>query len=177
LTQTVNSVGTDPEFLRQLQSGDEQAWAQFLAEWQQPLFRYLTYTLQDPDHAADVLSETLVAFVQAVQNFDGQVALSTFLYRIAANKRADFWRRRRPVSALDMDLPVAGPSLLRIEIEDALLALPTATRDAILLRYYVGLNVTEIAAVLGRSYKATESLLSRGRHQLRIALEGALNQA
>jgi RNA polymerase sigma-70 factor (ECF subfamily) len=177
LKQAANPGRTDPDILSRLQAGDEQAWADFLAEWQQPLYRYLTYSLQDPDHAADVLSETLVAFVQAVQNFDGRVALSTFLYRIAANKRADFWRQRRQVSSLDQDLPTAGPSLLRLEMEEALLALSGPTRDAILLRYHVGLSVTEVADVLGRSYKATESLLSRGRRQLRIALEGALDRA
>ena len=39
------------------------------------------------------------------------------------------------------------------------------------MRYPVGLGVDEIADTLGQSYKATESLLSRARMELRKALE------
>ena len=41
----------------------------------------------------------------------------------------------------------------------------------LLLRYHVGLNVGEIAQVIDRSYKGTESLLKPEAQQLREALE------
>ena len=49
--------------------------------------------------------------------------------------------------------------------------LPEISRQVLLLRYQVGLSVSEIAEVIDRSYKGTESLLSRARTQLRAALD------
>jgi DNA-directed RNA polymerase specialized sigma24 family protein len=49
--------------------------------------------------------------------------------------------------------------------------LPEISRQVLLLRYHVGLSVSEIAEIIERSYKGTESLLSRARSQLRAALE------
>lgn len=52
---------------------------------------------------------------------------------------------------------------------DALRRLPAAQRAAITLRYLDDLPVREVAALLGRSEGAVESLLSRGREALRRA--------
>ncbi|MCB0045860.1 MAG: RNA polymerase sigma factor [Caldilineaceae bacterium] len=172
MTTNHDSPGTDPDFLRRLQAGDEDAWSNLLDEWQDPLYRYLCYAMGNTEYATEVLSETLAALVKAIQNFDGRVAISTFIYRIAANKKADFWRRRRPVEPLPVNLTVAGPTSLGMELEEALMKLPESYREALLLRYHIGLSVSEVAESMGKTYKATESLLSRSRRQLRQILEG-----
>ena len=168
------SRGTDPEFLSRLQAGDECAWEALLQQWQAPLYRYLCYTLSDAEQASDILGETLVALVQAIQNFDGRVALSTFIFKIASNKTIDHWRKKKVATyTLSWDLAVDGPTSQRLELQEALATLPEEYRQALLLRYHIGLSVTEVAEVLGKSYKATESLLSRGRKRLKAALKGA----
>ena len=60
-----------------------------------------------------------------------------------------------------------------VEFEEVVDQLPESAKQVLLLRYYVGLNVGEIAQVIDRSYKGTESLLSRARQQLRDALDEA----
>jgi RNA polymerase sigma-70 factor (ECF subfamily) len=45
----------------------------------------------------------------------------------------------------------------------ALAAVPSPQREALLLRYLDGRSVPEVAAALGRSVAAAESLLTRGR--------------
>ena len=166
--------GTDLAFLSRLQAGDERAWEALLQQWQGPLYRYLCYTLSDADLASDILGETLVALVQAIQNFDGRVALSTFIFKIASNKTIDYWRKKKVATyTLSWDLSVDGPTSQRLELQEALATLPEEYRQALLLRYHIGLNVSEVAEVLGKSYKATESLLSRGRKRLKAALKGA----
>lgn len=162
---------TDAEFLRQLQQGEESAWQQLLDEWQEPLYRYLCYNLPSAEVAQDVLGETFVALVQAIKRFDGNVAISTFIYSIASRKSADFYRRRRQTLELPDTLTVPGPSLDSLEFREVLAQLSPQYREALLFKYEVGLSVGEIAQIIGRSYKATESLLSRGRRELLAALE------
>jgi RNA polymerase sigma factor (sigma-70 family) len=156
-------------FLRRLQEGDEAAWGQFMDEWNSRLYSYLRYNLRDASEVDDVLQETLLAVVQAIRTFDGKVTLATFIYAIAYRKVADYWRRLKVTQELTEWIATEEPDHTRLEVFEALAELPEISQQALLLRYYVGLNVTEIAEVLGRSYKATESLLSRVRRQFEIA--------
>jgi RNA polymerase sigma-70 factor (ECF subfamily) len=162
------------DFLRRLQEGDEAAWVQFIDEWNPRLYSYLKYNLRNADEVEDVLSETMLAIVQAIRTFDGKVTLATFIYSIAYRKVADYWRRLKVTYELTEWITTSGPSQTSIDVYEALAELPEQSQQALLLRYYVGLSVAEIAEILGRSYKATESLLSRVRRQFEVAfLKGA----
>jgi RNA polymerase sigma-70 factor (ECF subfamily) len=163
---------TDPEFLSRLQAGDERAWEQLIADWQGPLYQHLCYSLPSPEIAADVLQDTLEALVTALQRFDGKVAISTFIYSIASRKVADYFRKRKvtgeiPETLSSERLNISSDSIV---FRDVLNELQPQYREALLLRYQMGLSVSELAQVLGRSYKATESLLSRSRRQLEANL-------
>lgn len=155
-------------YLRCLQIGDNAAWAQFVSEWSPYLYNYVRAHLRDADEVEDVLGDILLGIVQGIQSFDGNAALSTFVYSIAYRKVVDCWRRTRITSELPEELSTAD-STRSFEIYETLAELSEDARQALILRYYVGLNVKEVAIVMERSYKATESLLSRGRHQFRNA--------
>jgi RNA polymerase sigma-70 factor, ECF subfamily len=172
------SQGTDAELLRRLQRGDNAAWTAVTRTYGPRLFAYLRQNLPSADDAEDALSETLTAAVRALVAFDGRATLSTFLYSIAYRKVADFWRRDPHTVSLET-APAAAMTAAhdpktdeRILLEDALNRLPEVSKQVLLLRYQIGLGVDEIAEILGRSYKGTESLLSRARAQLRDVIEG-----
>jgi RNA polymerase sigma-70 factor, ECF subfamily len=170
-------TGTDAELLKKLQRGDNAAWAQVTRDFSPRLYSYLRQNLPTVEDAEDVLSETLTAAVRSVANFDGRAALSTYLYAIAYRKVADFYRRTPSMESLDSE----GSTVVlvskelglqdRMLFEEAMQSLPELSRQVLLLRYHVGLGVDEIATVLDRSYKGTESLLSRARAQMREAME------
>lgn len=169
LNEQEHSPEQDANFLCRLQKGDEAAWEKFVAEWTPRLYSYLSYNLRNSEETDDVLSETMLAVVQAVRTFDGKATLATFVYSIAYRKVADYWRRLRVTHELDESITAPDTSFNNIEVYEALAELPEQSQQALLLRYYVGLSVAEIAEVLGRSYKATESLLSRVRRQFELA--------
>jgi RNA polymerase sigma-70 factor, ECF subfamily len=60
---------------------------------------------------------------------------------------------------------------LHSSVNKALAALPARQREAVVLRYYEGLNYTEIGHVIGATRKGVERLLARGR----AALAGKLS--
>lgn len=173
------AAGPAPEaiLLRRLQQGEEEAWAELTRTYSPRLFSYLRHNLPSAIDAEDALSETLLAAVRAMPGFDGRVTLSTFLYSLAYRKMADFWRRRS--DTVELQETVAGSSGIssHAEFEELLAQLPELSRQVLLLRYHVGLSVSEIAEVIDRSYKGTESLLSRARAQLRTALEAIGDEA
>ena len=164
---------SEAELLRRLKAGDQQAWAEFVQMMTPRLLNYLRRNLPTMQDAEDVLSETLIAAVHALPSFDGKASLATFIFSLAYRKIADFYRKRQDVVELSDQRASAGVTSKAVEFEEVIDRLPETTKQVLLLRYHVGLNVGEIAQVIDRSYKGTESLLSRARQQLREALEDA----
>ncbi len=152
-----------------LQSNDPDAWETLVNDWSPRLFGYLRRHVPTKEDAQDLLSETFAAAVKSIGNFDGNVAFSTWLYALAHNKIVDFWRRTKIESELPATLTVADDEI-SLDFKEAFKRLPDLARTVLQLRYIEGFGVDEVATVMGRSYKATESLLSRSRAMLKHVL-------
>lgn len=171
--QALDDAPAERALLARLQHGDNDAWAELTRTHGPRLFAYLRHNLPTATDAEDALSETMLAAVRALPKFDGRVSLATFLYSIAYRKMADFWRQRTATSELTEGIAAVEHNGHRAELDELLDGLPETSKQVLLLRYQVGLSVSEIAAVIDRSYKGTESLLSRARAQLRSAIDNA----
>lgn len=169
---TMPEEWSEQEWVRRLQANEPEAWSAFVTgEYSTRLFNYLRHRLPEYQDVQDIQQETMKAAVQAIQTFDGKVKLSTFLFSLANHKVADFWRRRKPTAELT-DIHIdPGMSDESIEFVEVLHKLKEEHRQVLLMRYYVGLGVDEIARILGKTYKGAESLLSRARADLRTTME------
>ena len=116
-----------------------------------------------------------------------------WLIGVARHKLVDHWRRtasdERKLAAA-AQAATSGPAggaatdpwegtLDTAAVHAALVLLPFPKRAALALRYLDGLPVAEVAALLGRSLTATETLLVRARAALRRAYrdgEGACHE-
>ncbi len=78
--------------IRRLKNGDGSAWEQFVVEWGTRLYSYLRYNTQREEDAQHILSETMVAIVHEILNFDETVTLATFIYRLAYRNVIAYWR-------------------------------------------------------------------------------------
>lgn len=171
----VSSTGpSEAQLLQRLQVGDQYAWVEFTQSMRPRLLSYLRHNVPTQEDAEDVLGETMIAAVRSLPSFDGKASLSTFVFSLAYRKIADFWRKRQDTVALvEQHRSPLGVSSRAVEFNEVLDQLPELSKQVLILRYHVGLSVGEIAQVIDRSYKGTESLLSRARQQLREALEDA----
>jgi RNA polymerase sigma-70 factor, ECF subfamily len=149
--------------------------------------------------ASDIVQQTLLDAHAHRRQFRGTTSaqLAAWLRRILARNLADAQRaygraRRRAArevsleAALDQSslrlatfLAAAGPSPsqrvqhneLAVRLATALLRLPDAQREALVLQKWHGLSLTEIATTMGRTVDAVAGLLKRGLRQLRSILE------
>lgn len=162
---------SEEEFLLRLQKGDEEAWTELVTgELSTRLYNHLRHRLPTPQDVEDVIHDTFSAVVRAIPNFDGRVKLSTFLFSLAQHKLADFWRRRPETAELSDTMIGPGLSQESIEFVEVLQRLKEEHRQVLLMRYHIGLGVDEIASVLGKTYRGAESLLSRARAELKLAM-------
>ncbi|MDQ2854550.1 MAG: RNA polymerase sigma factor [Chloroflexota bacterium] len=137
----------------------------------------------DADLAEELTQQTFVDGVRQRASFDGRSDAVTWLCGIGRHKLVDHFRRSRRDTERQLRIVSewsAGQSQpwsqheLRSDIETALAKLPGEQRIVMVLRYLDQMPVREIASTIGRSEKATESLLSRGREAFRKAY-GATN--
>ena len=168
---THNDSFSEEKFILRLQNGDEKAWEELsTGEHGTRLYNYLRHKLPSQQDVEDVVHDTLMASVRAIHNFDGRVKLSTFLFSLAQHKLADFWRRRPDTAELADTMVGPGLNQESIEFVEVLQQLKDEHRQVLLMRYHIGLGVDEIANVLGKTYRGAESLLSRARAELRLAM-------
>lgn len=155
---------------------DIDAWVRAYGD---ALLRLCLLYLKDYHLAEDAVQETFLRAYRGYGGFRGECSAQTWLSGIAANvcksmlrtawfRRVD--RRRRP-DELPGRNATAAPSddgLVRA-IQD----LPLKYREVVLLHYYRGLKLREIAQALGVKPSAVSMRLSRARDMLRSELEGS----
>ena len=149
------------------------------------VYSYAYYRIGNHHDAEDLTEQT---FLQAWRHFERARAesdgrpLRPWLIRIAHNLAANYYRdrARRPQTGLEDADIVSAPHETeqlvegREELRDVLegvAALPDDRREALIMRFALGMDNREIARALGRSEGATKVLLHRAIKQL----EGALS--
>jgi len=162
---------------------DERAFREWYDAALPRVYRYLVARCAgDVALAEDLAQETFVEAIRNRHRFDGRADVVTWLCAIGRNRLVDHFRRQgrdtrrdaRLMSHTDHGSSHSFSHRLEVRdaVERALDQLPSDQRLALLFQHLDGLSVREVAAVIGRSEKATESLLSRARDGFRRAYGG-----
>ena len=172
----------DEDLVRRVGQGDPAAIQAMVARKLPRMLALAQRLLGDPVEAEVVAQDAQMrAWRQAPRWVPGRAKFDTWLHRVALNLCYDRLRRRREApTAVLPDRPDEGAApdrgLLAADVGAAVNAalgrLPDRQREAIVLCHYQDLSNIEAAELMGISVEALESLLSRGRRALRLALAG-----
>jgi RNA polymerase sigma-70 factor, ECF subfamily len=151
------------------------------------VYSYAYYRVGDHHDAEDLTEQT---FLQAYRHFerakresDGR-PLRPWLIRIAHNLAANLYRdrSRKPASPIEDTDSISTPRTTEEIVEgrerltqvlSAVGALPEDRREALIMRFALGMDNREIARALGRSDGAAKVLIHRAIRQL----EGRLKES
>ena len=142
------------------------------------VLRVSYFYLGDRQQAEDVTQDVFVRLLQSTPELvEGKE--KAWLLKVALNRCRDLWRaawvKRVVLGSPAMELTPApdrmDERLERQELMQAIRRLPTDFRDVILLHYYQGYGISEIAQIMKVPEGTISSRLSRGRKKLEEILK------
>jgi RNA polymerase sigma-70 factor (ECF subfamily) len=179
--------------LRRLRAGEDAAFDELVRTFSPRLFLVARRILPTDEDARDVIQDAFLSAFRALDRFQGDARLSTWLHRIVVNAALMKLRsrRRKPEESIEPLLPAfladghhaeqfsswAEPvddmlarsetrALVRRRIDE----LPDSFRTVLLLRDIEGLDTEETARVLDMTPNAVKIRLHRARQALRTLL-------
>jgi RNA polymerase sigma-70 factor, ECF subfamily len=168
----------DRSLVEQAQRGDREAFTSLAFELSDRLFAVAHRILRDFDGAGDVLQVTLLRIWRDLPSLRDPDHLDGWAYRVLVRACHDQLRRQRRQApalhllATDETQQDSSNALAnREELERAFRTLSSEHRAAIVLQYYRGLTLTEIAEVLHVPIGTVRSRLHYAKRALRSAIE------
>ena len=161
-----------------VRSGDLAKLGILFERYHLPLFDFLARVTGDRTASEDLVQDIFVRILKYRATFRDGGSFETWLYRIARNARADYFRQRTPVEplegeALDRAEPQPGPALRlegdreRARLKRALMMLREDKRELLVLARYRDMKYDEIAEILGIEVGAVKVRVHRAVRELR----------
>jgi RNA polymerase sigma-70 factor (ECF subfamily) len=181
---------SDEELILEFQKNNtEDAFNILVQRYKNPLTNFVFRFLGDYASCADVVQETMIKVYRYKDTYSSVAKFSTWIYTIAGNLARTEYRRQRRRNIFSIsdygeehktyDLPdesyrpdVVTDSGIKDEIiQNALLKVKEAYREAVVLRDIQGLSYEEISEILGVNEGTVKSRINRGRAQLQELLK------
>jgi RNA polymerase sigma-70 factor (ECF subfamily) len=181
----------DNMLITRAQRGDRSAFNTLIRKHETRAYQYAFRLTRNPEEAADVVADAFVRIFNALHNFKGQSAFTTWMYRILTNCYLDVKKKEknRVTTSLEAVLqtqegeverqiedPSASPyddterTVRERSIENAVSLLPEYQRAMIVMYHAESMTYEEIAAALDLPVGTVKSRLNRARVSLRELL-------
>jgi len=178
------------DLLDRARAGDAQAFCDLAASHEARLLQQACGLARDVSLAEDLVAETMIEAWRSLRRFNGTCRFSTWLFSILLHRHQKQLRRARsrPMPFASMtsavaesleqaqaNLPDTGASPLdqaisrelASHLQAALEALPSRHRQVLLLRFFEGASLPEIAAALDCSVGTVKSRLHYALEKMR----------
>ncbi|MFT6300471.1 MAG: RNA polymerase sigma-70 factor (ECF subfamily) [Saprospiraceae bacterium] len=177
---------SDSQLVARVQKGDKQAFDLLVLKHQYKVHAIISRYIKDFDEVNDVVQEAFIKAYRALENFRGESAFYTWLYRIAVNTAKNYLvsRNRRPPS-FDIDATSSQYSEENSQLQDhdspenilykdelesiisnAIKELPEDLRTALMLREFEDLSYEQISDIMDCPVGTVRSRIFRAREAL-----------
>jgi len=156
-------------------AGDSAAFEGIVVRYQQVLFTVALRMLGDEEEARDAAQNTFVKVFEKLAHYDSRHRFFSWVYRILVNECLNV--RRRPAAARTSGMDAHASDVDAVEaaerrgaVKKAILDLPAAYREVIVLRHFAALSYDEMSDAIGIPVKTVKSRLYSARQQLAARL-------
>ena len=157
---------------------DDQTFSDLYEKYANDVLRFSYFYLGDRQQAEDVTQDVFVRLLTSAPDLE-EGHEKPWLLKVALNRCRDIWRaawvKRVVLGSPAMELTPApdrmDENLEKQALLESIRRLPTDFRDVILLHYYQGYGISEIAQIMKVPEGTISSRLSRGRKKLEEILK------
>jgi len=159
--------------------GDHDAFAELARTSVMRLDQVARLILRDPELARDAVQEALIRAWRDLPKLRDPDRFDAWLRRLIVNSCLDQARHRRR-RVLEIELtPIHAPATPdetgahadREEVDQVMRTLDDQGRAIVVLHYFLGLPLTEVAATLGTPVGTVKSRLHRALRDMRVAID------
>ena len=143
------------------------AFEEIVSVYSRQLYWKIHYVVQNHDDTDDVLQNTFIKAWKGLENFKGDSAIFTWLYRIAYNESLTFLKQRKQMTSIDDEGFVEQASFVADEYFDgdntqellmqAVSTLPAKQRQVFCMKYFEDKKYEEISDLVGTSVGALKA--------------------
>lgn len=166
-------------------NGDKASFEKLYKEFYTKVYYFAKQNVAAPDIAEDITAETFTLALEKIGTLHIEESFAGWLYSIAYHKCADCFRQ----SSLDkkqleqaaelaaLTEPIMLPDDYAInaqtkqQLQAIINSLPADMRSAVILYYYDGLSVSEVADVIGTNPNNAKQKLHSARKKIRKQIE------
>ncbi|HEV8677102.1 MAG TPA: sigma-70 family RNA polymerase sigma factor [Methylomirabilota bacterium] len=179
-------TAAEAALVERARGGDGDAFAELYHRFGRRVVGLCRHLLGSADAAEDAASEVFLRVQRSLASYDPGQPFPRWLFSVAAHHCVDVLRRRRrdgrlfaaedpdategPAGEATSPLAEALGRERRVELRQALAALPDRYRVPLTLRYYGELSYEEIASQLGLTRNHVATLIFRAKQELRRTL-------
>jgi len=180
----------DKTLIEQVANGDTKAFKTLVERHHKRVIHICLSFVAVPADAEDVAQEVFIEVFKSIDNYRGDAALSTWLYRLSVNKSLDFIRQKKRqkrgsglvqvVEQSDLEnMSISSKQLPSDQIEEqerkmilhqAINKLPERQKVAVFLSKIEEMAQQEVADIMKTSVSSVESLLVRAKRKLKEML-------
>jgi len=164
---------SDAQLVRRTRTGHRNAFSTLVERYQQVVFASAYGIVANAADAEDVTQDAFLAAFMKLPSLREPAKFRSWILTIARNRATDLIAKRKretPIDEAGLPGPDASDALadaeLRALLRDRIERLPADHREILLLHYYAGLKVREIADQLSISTEAAKKRLQRARDLL-----------
>jgi RNA polymerase sigma-70 factor, ECF subfamily len=165
-------VAEEAALLQRARQLDTDTLAQIHDEYYGPVFRYITFRVNDRELAEDLTSEVFLRFLKALRERAApQTTIRGWLFGVASNLVSDHYRRgyRAPQVELSETIEsrakpvsdVVEAELQHAELRQAITTLTEDQQHVLALRYGQDMPIQEVARTLGKTEGSIKQLQAR----------------
>ncbi len=187
----------DQALIERVQKGDKRAFDLLVQKYQSRIQKLIARFVRNPADVQDVAQDTFIKAYRALDNFRGDSAFYTWLYRIAINTAKNHLvavSRKNPGYSVDVqEVEKFDPSQwlkeyatperemlaseIQMTVNNAMESLPPDLREAISLREMEGLSYEDIAQVMDCPIGTVRSRIFRAREAIDEKLRPLLDSS
>lgn len=155
--------------VKKAKRGDTQALMKLFEAYQNVLYNSAYKLLLNNEDVADCLQETEIKAWKNIQALKDDSAFNSWIFRIMINVVKDFLNKK--IDTVEYDEIIANNQINIDSYEIEFNTLSEKYKLPIVLYYYVGFSINEIANLLEVSPNTIKTRLARGKRKLKLEME------